>query len=641
MPVVKTPIKAEWGNVYLENGQIPEIYLLATLKQWTDATPDKRAVIGGLKGVADAIALTVSTMNSETDKTTWKRYYHNVTKALVTVNLFLDDLESFDATTFNAGGLGDQLSMLGSCIRLKLDHDGKLDLIKYLYDNLGANYKWMTQVWPFIGEDIMSLFGEWDRTKPKKQDDAIAGMFALLYWVSYMIALQAYSNGDLLNNCVSYADPNSLGIVRPFRPDDPSTWDLTIFNNAYFGLSTSMVNDPLVRDTYIPIINGAEGLANKLLSKSSWVWRYGHNIMVKMLFAMSLWADNINDNLASDMTDKVFSAYSGYYLFAQGDGDNYSNVYAFVRDFRNTIPRVTSNYYMQKVFGSMKKVWTDKRLIDLKLQSSGKGGMMFYSELVNDEDEANLGLRAIDYKVLDVPSNTAGVLRRYESTTDDYYKERLEEIPLEDYKLLFAMGASRFYDSAGNLTDMGPNVDTDHHEYGWCFLSVKDGFVLYRSKTESREYLTSQTAACLGDWITGYGLIYMGAANHDLVTDDGSHPHFAGTYMGKATMLASGRRTLDPMKKVDHNYDDINSYDFGFLREKMLNTLVPGMGSKAEMGSTKTFVKKEEAKTTGFEISATTKEKDLEAELGINGKTEPKIEASATIKKEELKKDGK
>jgi hypothetical protein len=563
---------------------------------------------------------------------------HYLEVLLRAVNTLLDNIQnaSFNWTNKDATNPEGAFRQLGQLIRQRFDGvslTNKLDPTQMstwfgtVYD--GPFY----MLWPFLGAAIDEEVGTWSRLVYRREDEALAGMALVMRMLSIPIAWHAISYGDMLNRAVTYESASSLGVFKPLSLEGKETWDSALFDlligsDEILGLAEDLVNSTDVRSFTLPIVTGAEAMANRLLSRSRWEIRKHEWCEVIPYYSMFIHTGESSQSLDCIELDKYDSDESEWRPW---NNTSTNQLLKFISYFTDTVNRIRDYWFKNKALAAVKNWWTDKSIINLSLPE-GSGGLLVWQSLHFKEDNINDDKTGFKWIQTACKSMDIGTRRGYDNNyAFDIRGGGLSpEVSLSDFRLLY--GLSQFYyDEAGTPTAM-----TDYHP----LITCKSCFSIPFNKYEpGREVIHT---AALNMFDEGGGEGTMASINSPLPEWSDSGTWIWTDTMTKANMLA--RRSSDPFKKCDQTVYHINNLDSQLVRLDLLKAIFSSGPTNLEVSSAAEDSEKNKAGKHTFKDSTgkAHKNKDGENMEQLKArvkKSEPKEKSSAPEGVDDLPKE--
>jgi hypothetical protein len=431
-----------------------------------------------------------------------------------------------------------------------------------------------------IGGPLLEYFGKWNTTELKVQDDAYAAVWAILHYVVEMVDIQLapwlnhmYESGEWLEG--------TTALTKQFSPLDQSSWNTLFFkeNNDQkediLGIKAELLDNQTFRSVKVPWITNAEPMIKRLLSESEWVWRRGRWIRAKTFFSMY----NPSAPTATSATAHTKFNDGDFSLnpLAGGTG-NYqaaNNVdYPWLFHALNILIKdVTSKYYQNAVFGSLKKKFTQRTLFDIgssPIPKGSSGGILNHQMIIakyqsasTDEfyfkfiDEVNIGS---DPSITHYPLNTYCIRR----SKKNYGRVLvIGDVPEDDFRLYVGLNTTALAEPYGkNVTVIAPNANR-FKPMCWFGFGVR--------KSEDEDYQISWTGV-FAKLVNG-GATGAGAASgkpiaiptwtvNSAVEGDVDFP--INTNFTEANYYPT--KTKDPYKKQKFTCLDLNKFDVDAIR---------------------------------------------------------------------------
>jgi hypothetical protein len=421
-----------------------------------------------------------------------------------------------------------------------------------------------TACWSMVGANLTEIFGKWDRTKHVMQDDSQAGFWALLYWVGTIMTWWMCSLSALYKSMVDRDKTSGLGTRVAFISARPSTWNAHYMqaeieseaittgmgSPVYFGnFLESDINNSDLRNTNIPILEHAlkefEDSENGLFTVSKWTWRFGRTIEVIPIFVP------FSDTNRLSTDDKLATCLFPFTDYAT----EVLNTKSLISRYVNLVGRIKNTYFLNNILGGLKQYFVDKRFYDLSEFNEGKGGLAWFQS--THMADSVIGAK---YETLYGAADDFRLQERRDAE-DIYRIEIIGKVPRVLMTKIYALQVARI---KGEIISDTEYFDSNDDVGAKIIEPV--GFVAQSvSRAEGR-----------GWWISYLAMKFSANSVFDEGNNDSVKPWKFSvtdtdiTYLAEAFEdkhgLIAGRRVKDPMKKLYHEYIDLNWFDVDIVK---------------------------------------------------------------------------
>jgi hypothetical protein len=535
---------------------------------------------------------------------------HTFNYIMASVADFLDKLHGGSASSYSLPDGADDVveanfALLGRAIRQKLDgysflakltfaqisEDVNIQASEWSESVTGVDFKGgiATELWSIIGSgDFMSdLFGRYDATHYRPEDDAIAAMWGLLILLSRRVDPWLITVGDFHNRAVVYDKNNGYGTFTTFSPNKPSTQDSMIFDlkpqtdhaewqgaysatYTYLGLSEDDINSQVLRSSDVPILKGSEAYVNKYFSRSKWEYKYMRYVEVIPVYKINM--------QAIDEIEQIDDETNRYWAIKDGTNNKYRQ---FVESYKSLLSEVRNSFFQNRFWAKHKQFWEDKRIIDLNI-GEGNGGLLHYQNAALYYDyDAGGDTELIGYWWQQTTSNRIALMELKEAD-EDFYFEIIGGIPMEQYIYLFGEATPEIdFDNDSETGEDAPDT------FGKGLLVPAGGLYCFKNLQEAQgEKMFPRNAILVkhrlmssaDDMIAGRVTIKH---TSDTQTDPArptSQARFRSHKLTKNQIIEqSARRVQDPYKRLDFDYHDSRWLDVDNVRTIVANTIFGGL----------------------------------------------------------------
>lgn len=483
-------------------------------------------------------------------------------------------------------------------------------------------------LWFIYGGDFKELFGEWNPTQWKWEDYIWAGIFCVLFYVCRWWNLHLSTYKDLIMRLGKYSKlgDSNVGEFRPFDPNDPSTWFSLLVEqentdgNDYFGLKVEDVDDATYRGITVCWLEGSEQLANRLLSKSHWEWRFGRFVEIKPVYFLSPASEDDDGDCWDDLEDG--SAHT-VRLFRSTYTD--CNYLFFNRHLNECVSNIKKYWFKNKSYAALKEKFKFMPFMNVPAPAeTGSGGLLAHQctyYKCNALAYTNIKLK------FPIDDGWMDAVKLHRESGGNYKYEIIGDVPLDDVRLLYGLATKKI---GATPTDLSSKFKIP--------IESRGGITIQIGRTEDREYYADRAIV---DNIVSTGNSSLVASELSYwewvknTTNAGSDYGFGGLVNKQAVYR---QRAFDPYKKIPHVTYDINNFDIDLVADTLRKAIfgLGGVKSDIKVSAMPELDKKAEDKSN-LEAEGT-KKPDIEVSAAAPAKIQQDI-VKEQKKITELKKD--
>lgn len=475
----------------------------------------------------------------------------------------------------------------------------------------------LANFWFLIGHDDADLIGDWYNPKWVGENEAIAGIWMIVFYICKIYNLHCITYAHLIRGVGRFSDSEGVikGIFQPLVDCDEKTWGSVLVKeentNAVdvFGVQIDMVDDELLKGILVPKIAGIETISNKLLSRSRWVWRYGKWIDVQPLYFM--WTPDDGDIVPFEDWD---DSTQGVQLFKDYTDTQWAWFNSELNQFLN---RLKGFYFKNKAFANCKSQITFVRLLDMPPLPQGNGGILAHQYTAEIDDELDDDDLIIKFGLEVTGDGKGNALCIRRATNNNNRILAIGEMTTpEDVRIMHGL-------SATYVTHAG----TDGALYRLPEILPRSFIGVGVIKTEDEDYRIGRTIKDLdaGDFDSSVHAPKVWEESAGGLTDEWP------TSVEYAKNIYYYGRSSDPYKKLKHMVFDVNELDVDLVIKSVKNFLF-GRGN---------------VETTPIAVSAITENPDKSLENRTSATEIPAAQpisatpVSAVAEKKDEKKDKK
>lgn len=577
----------------------------------------------------------------------------------------VSDSGVFTAATGTAITAEQVLMNFGRLIRSKLDEDSCLYRISQMDTELTKNHAGavntatdcaalesaLKDLWFLVGSNLSGMFGEWGTTKYLAQDDAFAGWIACLQWVVIWFNLHDINYMKQERGLAEYVVEGGTvkGHFKPLNPTDPSTYGALLVaeeNGGFLGATTPIdllgmdaayVDEPLTKGFNVILHQASAALAQRLLSKSEFTWRFNREITVDPGFQMYI-VEN-QEEQGEEGIGLVEATIKNRPM------KNYTNIshLTYRRQLNALVTDFQSYFFKNKAFASAKKMFTTVNIYDLPEPGVGNGGLNAFFMTSVEEQITNADKIFTKCK-LDLSDDGPCALMQRKSTDHKKVFQLIGGMTLDDYRLRLGLAHEHYYLDGAKVA--GKVVASENLD----LFSPYAGIVASFTQNEDEPKKVARLLYDLIDGATKGDL--DGLTNSIPEWEDGASHVYGTTDYDFPVSLAHGKtlfyegRSADPFKKLDHVVYNINELDYMKIAKSMREAFGYSGGTSEEIPvSAKPWEKEKDEKE--LEISAVPeveekKDEELPVSAAVDEKKKvAKIEKDLKTAKDKATKEDK
>lgn len=514
---------------------------------------------------------------------------------------------------------------LGRLMRETINDDTFISTIQDLDDELrtsvGGTLKtdsngWAAHVatlWWAIGKGLDDMFGDWSFTEWKPNDDALAGLWMVWFYVLFHWGVQVttYFSSDYLRGIGEYVTQGGAieGRLKKLDPYNEKDWPLRFLNGTngsgdVFGLTAAMVDNEGLKGIQIPLFDQVEPFIKKYFSRSRWIWRYMRWVDVSPIY--TIMPPKVADKNAPAANTAV-SDFEYMALFESKTNCDWDWWNTYLLNFTQRLQRFKFRGKNGGAFGKLKSRIKLVNVFDLPEPGVGKGGL-FWHQMTSARIDVDVGgddnFFIFKYRGLKegsdldyTPELAPDALHYYRDKMQFYWYQLIGLIEQDMFHFLLGVHTTRAYKRDGStvayITGTTANGDTNNPTaYNYAFSPC--GIVTFQVlKDEDENYYLNETPASYTfepmEFDSAYTLlgkapmVYEWSNVAELTTTSSDNFHYSVHELNLTRTDYLPMRSSDPYKKLKHVVYDVHNLDFVNIRDTMANVYIGGVPATKDL----------------------------------------------------------